>query len=182
MALIITLIHTNIDLFSQKSLISCAYAIVFFQKDMPAAPTHVTEMRQTAGELVVSKISLNFDGFSALSEVDFVAKPGKVHAITGENGAGKSSLAKVLAGVYRPTSGTLSLNGNSLRLNSPKEGIKHGIALIHQEPMPPERSHHSRKPLLRAPSSHASRHSELEESERIKPKSTERIRSQPQYP
>ena len=103
---------------------------------MPAAPTHVTEMRQTAGELVASKISLNFDGFSALSEVDFVAKPGKVHAITGENGAGKSSLAKVLAGVYRPTSGTLSLNGNSLRLHSPKEGIKHGIALIHQEPMP----------------------------------------------
>ena len=81
-------------------------------------------------------ISLSFAGFQVLKEVDFTLQPGKIHAITGENGAGKSSLAKILAGIYRPDSGTIRLNNEPVTLKTPKEAQRHKISLIHQEPLP----------------------------------------------
>lgn len=70
-----------------------------------------------------------------LKDVNIHILPGKIHAITGENGAGKSSLGKVIAGLYRPDSGSVELNGKALRLSSPRDGLASGIALIHQEPL-----------------------------------------------
>lgn len=85
--------------------------------------------------LSASDICLSFAGFQVLRDVNIHLRPGKIHAITGENGAGKSSLGKVIAGLYRPESGSVKHNGKELKLSSPRDGLASGIALIHQEPL-----------------------------------------------
>lgn len=86
------------------------------------------------GGLRASGITVTFAGIDVVKEVDIELRFGEIHAITGENGAGKSSLAKAIAGVYRPRTGQIELNGKPLHLRSPREGLAEGIALIHQEP------------------------------------------------
>jgi rhamnose transport system ATP-binding protein len=76
-----------------------------------------------------------FGGVEVVKGVDIDLRAGEVHAIVGENGAGKSTVAKIFAGVHRPTAGTLELNGQPLALESPRHAIGMGIALIHQEPL-----------------------------------------------
>lgn len=86
------------------------------------------------GGLRASGITVTFAGVDVVKDVDIELRFGEVHAITGENGAGKSSLAKAIAGVYRPRTGTIELGGKNLKLANPREGLAEGIALIHQEP------------------------------------------------
>ena len=80
-------------------------------------------------------ISKSFAGVEVLRDVDLDLKRGEIHALLGENGAGKSTFAKILAGVHRPTRGTLSLNGQLVDVSSPIVAQKLGITLIHQEPI-----------------------------------------------
>ena len=80
-------------------------------------------------------ISKQFGGVEVLSDVDLDLHAGEIHALLGENGAGKSTFAKILAGVHRPTRGTLKLNGTPIEVSSPIAAQKLGIALIHQEPV-----------------------------------------------
>ena len=58
-----------------------------------------------------SGISKQFGGVEVLSNIDLDLHIGEIHALLGENGAGKSTFAKILAGVHRPTRGKLKLNG-----------------------------------------------------------------------
>lgn len=81
-------------------------------------------------------ISLEFNGVAALKGVSIQLQAGRVHALVGENGAGKSSLAKVISGLYRPTKGELSLLGRQVQFASPLKARKAGVSLIHQEPTP----------------------------------------------
>jgi ABC-type sugar transport system ATPase subunit len=69
----------------------------------------------------------------ALDGVSLQVRPGTVHAVMGENGAGKSTLMKIIAGVHPPDRGTVRLRGRPIRLDSPREALTHGIAMIHQE-------------------------------------------------
>ena len=86
--------------------------------------------------LVVSRgISKQFGGVEVLSDVDLDLHAGEIHALLGENGAGKSTFAKILAGVHHPTRGSLKLNGQPVDVTSPIAAQKLGIALIHQEPV-----------------------------------------------
>ncbi|MEO6014410.1 MAG: sugar ABC transporter ATP-binding protein [Devosia sp.] len=80
-------------------------------------------------------IGKEFAGIEVLRDVDLDLMPGEIHALLGENGAGKSTFAKMLAGVYRPSRGTLSLNGREVDIQSPNAAQKLGIMLIHQEPI-----------------------------------------------
>lgn len=80
-------------------------------------------------------ISKQFGGVEVLSDVDLDLHAGEIHALLGENGAGKSTFAKVLAGVHRPTRGTLQMNGNRVEIANPIAAQKLGISLIHQEPI-----------------------------------------------
>jgi simple sugar transport system ATP-binding protein len=73
-----------------------------------------------------------FPGVLANDQVDFTLHQGEVHALLGENGAGKSTLMNILAGMYRPDSGTISINGKHVNFNSPQDAIKAGIGMIHQ--------------------------------------------------
>jgi rhamnose transport system ATP-binding protein len=80
-------------------------------------------------------ITVTFGGVDVVKDVDLDLHAGEIHALVGENGAGKSSLAKVIAGVYRARLGSVLLDGAEIKLKSPREALKHGIALIHQEPL-----------------------------------------------
>ena len=80
-------------------------------------------------------ISKAFAGVEVLRDVDLDLRPGEIHALLGENGAGKSTFAKVLAGVHRPTRGTLQMNGKPIEVPNPIAAQKLGITLIHQEPI-----------------------------------------------
>jgi len=80
-------------------------------------------------------ISKQFGGVEVLSDVDLDLHTGEIHALLGENGAGKSTFAKILAGVHRPTRGTLAMNGQAIEVPSPIAAQTHGITLIHQEPV-----------------------------------------------
>ena len=78
-------------------------------------------------------ISKSFGGTVALQGADLTASYGQVFAVLGENGAGKSTLMKVLAGALRPDSGTVTIDGSSLRLGDPLSAEAAGIGAVFQE-------------------------------------------------
>jgi ribose transport system ATP-binding protein len=78
-------------------------------------------------------IAKSFPGVRALRDVDLDLHGGEVLALVGENGAGKSTLIKVLAGAHLPDAGSIHLHGHAVRLTSPLEARKAGIAVIYQE-------------------------------------------------
>ena len=73
-----------------------------------------------------------FPGVLAVDHVDFDLRVGEIHALLGENGAGKSTLMNVLAGLYRPDAGTISIRGSHVDLRSPRDAIAQGIGMVHQ--------------------------------------------------
>src|SRR6478752_6403211 len=74
-----------------------------------------------------------FPGVVALGGVDLDVRPGEVHCLLGQNGAGKSTLIKVLAGVHEPDEGTITWEGEEVRLGHPQAAMDLGIATIYQE-------------------------------------------------
>ena len=78
-------------------------------------------------------ISKHFPGVAALSDVSFEVRTGECHALLGENGAGKSTLGKVLAGLCRPESGRVLIDGHEARFHSPRDAVRSGVAIVHQE-------------------------------------------------
>jgi rhamnose transport system ATP-binding protein len=89
----------------------------------------------TAPILSARGIGKTFATVNVLRDVDLDLMPGEIHALVGENGAGKSTFAKIIAGVHRPTTGSLTLNGQPVEVSSPIVAQKLGITLIHQEPI-----------------------------------------------
>ena len=83
--------------------------------------------------LEVCDVRKAFPGVLALDDVQFKLKRGHVHALMGENGAGKSTLMKIIAGIYTPDSGSFKLKGQEIKLTSPLDALRYGIAMIHQE-------------------------------------------------
>ncbi len=94
-------------------------------------------MSAITGQPVIAArgIAKSFATIEVLRDVDLDLMPGEIHALLGENGAGKSTFAKILAGVHRPTRGSLALNGAAVEVSSPIVAQKLGITLIHQEPI-----------------------------------------------
>jgi rhamnose transport system ATP-binding protein len=83
--------------------------------------------------LRLENVSKAFPGVQALDRVDFEVRAGEVHALLGENGAGKSTLIKIVSGVYQPDAGTILIDGQEVRLATPSEAQRTGIATIYQE-------------------------------------------------
>jgi len=75
-----------------------------------------------------------FGAIHALEDVSIDLYPGEVHALVGENGAGKSTMVKIFAGVYPPDSGRLLIDGAEVALSGPADARDAGIAVIYQEP------------------------------------------------
>ncbi len=78
-------------------------------------------------------ISKRYGGVRALEDVDLTVRAGRIHAVLGENGAGKSSLIKCMAGVVQPDAGTLALEGAPVRFPTPAAANQAGIVCIFQE-------------------------------------------------
>jgi simple sugar transport system ATP-binding protein len=77
-------------------------------------------------------ISKSFDGFPALIEAELAVAPGEVHALLGENGAGKSSLMNVAAGLYAPDEGRIRVNGRDVAIRGPTDAKRLSIGMVHQ--------------------------------------------------
>ncbi|MFP5076430.1 sugar ABC transporter ATP-binding protein [Rhizobium sp. YIM 134829] len=87
----------------------------------------------TADRLRFEGITKTFPGVKALSDVSFSVRPGEIHGLLGENGAGKSTLLRILSGVFKPTSGSLLVDGETVSFRRPMDARLAGIAMIHQE-------------------------------------------------
>lgn len=91
------------------------------------SPKYLLEMRD---------ITKRFPGVHALKGVQLKVKPGEIHALVGENGAGKSTIMKCLMGIYEPTSGVIIFDGRERKNYNVKEALEFGVAMIHQELSP----------------------------------------------
>ncbi|WP_299884480.1 sugar ABC transporter ATP-binding protein [uncultured Ruegeria sp.] len=83
--------------------------------------------------LSLSGITKTFPGVRALSDVSLKLFPGKVTALVGENGAGKSTVVKVLTGIYQPDEGGIRIGGQPVRFPTPQSAENAGVTAIHQE-------------------------------------------------
>lgn len=78
-------------------------------------------------------IGKSFSDISVLRDVTTEFTGGEIHTLMGENGAGKSTLVKIISGVQPASVGTMSINGQPVLFNSPRDAEEHGIAIMHQE-------------------------------------------------
>jgi ribose transport system ATP-binding protein len=91
------------------------------------------DSRQQTAAIEGVGVSKSYGGVRALDEATFRAAPGEVHALVGENGAGKSTMIKVLTGVTRPDEGAVRVGGDEVRLRSPEDALRRGVATVFQE-------------------------------------------------
>ena len=84
--------------------------------------------------LKMRHINKNFPGVIALEDVDFTLRAGEIHALMGENGAGKSTFIKVITGVHKAEFGEIILDGRKVSFKGPKDAREAGIAAIYQHP------------------------------------------------
>lgn len=82
--------------------------------------------------LELNGITKLFPGVRALNKVHFNLKPGEIHALMGENGAGKSTFIKVITGVHQPDEGTIYYKGEPVSFHNPVIAQQYGIAAIYQ--------------------------------------------------
>lgn len=87
----------------------------------------------TQAILELTQINKRFPGIHALKDAQFDVRPGEVHALLGENGAGKSTMIKIISGVHKPDTGEMRYNGQNVLFNNPREAQRAGIATIYQE-------------------------------------------------
>lgn len=78
-------------------------------------------------------ISKSFPGVKVLEDISIAFYPGSVHVLLGENGAGKSTIIKIISGIYQPDEGEVLIDGSVEHLNSIRQARRFGISVIHQE-------------------------------------------------
>jgi ABC-type sugar transport system ATPase subunit len=78
-------------------------------------------------------IDMHYGYVRALDAIDIRVGPGEVLGLLGDNGAGKSSLLKVMSGAHRPTSGTMLVHGNEVVFHSPSDSARAGIQMVYQD-------------------------------------------------
>ena len=83
--------------------------------------------------LRVEEVYKSFAGVKALKGVSLDIAPGEIHCLAGENGCGKSTLIKVISGVYKPEGGTVYMDGKAYAKLTPIEAIQNGVQVIYQD-------------------------------------------------
>lgn len=100
---------------------------------LTAEPEESRHPDEAAPILELEGITKTFPGVRALSDVGLRLYPGQVTALVGENGAGKSTVVKILTGIYQPDSGSIRLNGKPVQFHTAHHASDAGITAIHQE-------------------------------------------------
>lgn len=88
--------------------------------------------------LSLRSISKHFGGVEAVVDVDLDVHRGEVVALVGDNAAGKSTIARIVSGIYRPDSGTILMDGEVVAIPNAQAAFSHGIAPVFQELALPE--------------------------------------------
>jgi len=83
--------------------------------------------------LELKGVSKSFGGVQALRGVDFTLLAGQIHGLAGENGAGKSTMMKIIAGVHGADAGTMRVDGKEAHFRSTRDARAAGIGMVHQE-------------------------------------------------
>ena len=91
-----------------------------------------TEVSSALPLIELRGISKYFPGVIANENINFSVAEGEIHALCGENGAGKSTLMKILYGMQPPDEGSILIEGDEVRLHSPRDAINYGIGMVHQ--------------------------------------------------
>jgi rhamnose transport system ATP-binding protein len=97
----------------------------------PSPAIDITAERRVV--LALNRVTKTFPGVTALSEVSLELYPGQVTALVGENGAGKSTVVKILTGIYQPDGGQIEIDGNAVRFPTAQDANAAGVTAIHQE-------------------------------------------------
>ncbi len=92
-------------------------------------------MHTTTDEIILEarEITKVYPGTVALDKASFKVRKGKVNVLIGENGAGKSTMMKIIAGVEQRTAGTIVIDGVEVNYHTPNEAIANGVGIIYQE-------------------------------------------------
>ncbi|WGF89739.1 sugar ABC transporter ATP-binding protein [Marinivivus vitaminiproducens] len=83
--------------------------------------------------LSIRGIAKSYGSITVIQDIDLDIRPGECLAVLGENGAGKSTLSSIVAGVVKPSAGTMTWQGEAYAPSSPADALTRGIGLIHQE-------------------------------------------------
>ncbi|MCG7504100.1 ATP-binding cassette domain-containing protein [Mesorhizobium retamae] len=83
--------------------------------------------------LKLQDIHKTFSGITAIENFSLEVYPGEIVALVGDNGAGKSTLIKIISGVYSPTSGTISIEGETVTMSNATMARSHGIEVVYQD-------------------------------------------------
>jgi simple sugar transport system ATP-binding protein len=84
-------------------------------------------------QIELANVTKHFGQVVALDDVSFSARSTEVTCLLGDNGAGKSTVIRILSGVHAPTTGNYRIDGVAARLRSPREALERGIATVHQD-------------------------------------------------
>lgn len=99
----------------------------------PQSQQILYESRAPQPFLTLRNITKQFGATKALDNVSLDFFPGEVHCVLGENGAGKSTVGKIMAGIYAPDSGQIQIRGEPVIFSDVKDSRTHGIAMVFQE-------------------------------------------------
>ncbi|KRA25467.1 ABC transporter ATP-binding protein [Microbacterium sp. Root61] len=87
-----------------------------------------------AARLSLRDVNLRFGGIKVLEDVSFEVEPGSIHGLVGPNGAGKTSLFNCISGHYKPSSGSITIDGEEVLGLAPSKLARHGLARTFQHP------------------------------------------------
>src|SRR5665648_57989 len=87
----------------------------------------------TKNVIEVNGIGKEFNGVWVLKDINFDLKPGEIHSVVGENGAGKSTFIKILSGVHQPSEGGMWMEGKPVSFSNVRQSETVGIRTVHQE-------------------------------------------------
>ncbi len=93
----------------------------------------MTPSEANAPVLKLQDIHKTFSGITAIENFSLEVYPGEIVALVGDNGAGKSTLIKIISGVHSPTSGTISIEGETVTMSNATMARSHGIEVVYQD-------------------------------------------------
>ncbi|TRL41233.1 sugar ABC transporter ATP-binding protein [Rhizobium straminoryzae] len=95
--------------------------------------SNLEEQSRTPPFVRLAGISKSFGQVKVLKDISFDVRPGEIHALLGENGAGKSTMIKILSGLHQPDGGRMEIEGQPMRFASARDANAAGIATVYQE-------------------------------------------------